>query len=235
MCASARVFLCPGVNHLSPSGMIFSSSNQLRDNMSTITEITERFRNALDYAARKHATQTRKASDIPYLSHLMSVCSIVMDNTPDEDVWIAALLHDAVEDQGGEKTALEIEEQFGKRVADLVRGCSEMTAGEDGVRPSWLQRKQCYLANLPGSDPGVLLISVADKLHNARSVLRDWLACGEDAYCKFSAGKAGTHWYYQQIIQCYRESGAVPKHLLLELEETVSRFAPDQVDIADLP
>lgn len=202
--------------------------------MKSITDITDRFRRALDYAARKHAAQTRKASDIPYLSHLLGVCSIVMDNTADEDVWIAALLHDAVEDQGGEETALQIEDQFGKRVADLVRACSEATADEDGAQPPWLERKLCYLADLPGSDPAVLLISIADKLHNARSVLTDWLQCGDEVYCRFTKGKAGTHWYYQEIIKCYRSSGKAPEHLVRELEETVERFAPDPVELSDL-
>lgn len=202
--------------------------------MTSITEITERFRQALDYAARKHAVQTRKASDVPYLSHLLGVCSIVMDNTTDEDVWIAALLHDAVEDQGGEQTALEIEQQFGKRVADLVRGCSEMTAEGEEEKPPWLHRKMCYLADLPGNDPAVLLISIADKLHNARSVLTDWTRCGDEMYCRFTKGKTGTHWYYQEVIRCYKRSKKVPEHLLRELEETVARFAPDPVDISEL-
>lgn len=202
--------------------------------MRRIPEITDRFRQALDYASRKHALQTRKASDIPYLSHLLGVCSLVMSNSPDEDVWIAALLHDAIEDQGGEKTALEIEEQFGKRVADLVRGCSELTADDNEVRPPWLERKLTYLAGLPASDPDVLLISVADKLHNARSVLADWRRCGDDVYVRFTKGKAGTHWYYNELINKYRESGNVPEHLLRSLEEAVTQFAPDKVDLSEV-
>ncbi len=202
--------------------------------MSTVSEITERFRQALDYAARKHAMQTRKASDVPYLSHLLGVCSIVMDNTQDEDVWIAALLHDAIEDQGGELTATDIEHHFGKRVADLVRGCSEMTAVGDIPRPPWLERKMSYMADLPGSEAAILLISVADKLHNARNVLSDWLRCGDEAYCRFTTGKSGTHWYYHEIISRYRESKKVPEHLLRELEVTVERFAPEKVELSDL-
>ncbi len=213
--------------------MIFAAFVVL-GSMSSITAITDRFRQALDYAARKHAVQTRKASDIPYLSHLMAVCSIVMDNTSDEDVWIAALLHDAIEDQGGEDTAQEIEAQFGERVSDLVRGCSELTSDDNGNKPPWLQRKLCYLADLAASEPAVLLISVADKLHNARSVLADWLRCGDDMYCKFTTGKAGTHWYYQEVIRCYKASKNAPEHLVKELEDTVNRFAPDAVDLADL-
>lgn len=202
--------------------------------MRSVSEITDRFRQALDYAAKKHAVQTRKASDVPYLSHLLSVCSLVMDNTQDEDVWIAALLHDAIEDQGGELTAVEIEYKFGKRVANLVRGCSEITAVGDAPRPEWLERKLGYLADLPGSDPAVLLISVADKLHNARSVLTDWLRCGDEVYCRFTRGKSGTHWYYHEIISCYRRSKNVPEHLIRELEETVERFAPEKVHLSDI-
>lgn len=202
--------------------------------MRSVYEITDRFRQALDYAARKHAIQTRKQSDIPYLSHLLSVCSLVMDNTQDEDVWIAALLHDAIEDQGGELTAVEIEQKFGKRVADLVRGCSEVTVVGDAPRPQWLERKMGYLADLHASDPAVLLISIADKLHNARSVLTDWLRCGDEVYCRFTRGKSGTHWYYHEVIKSYRRSNNVPEHLLRDLEETVERFAPEKVDLADI-
>lgn len=188
----------------------------------------------MDYAATKHAQQTRKASDVPYLSHLLGVCSIVMANTPDEDVWIAALLHDAIEDQGGEPTAQEIEMQFGKRVSDLVRGCSEMTAEVDRPKPTWLERKRGYLAKLPHMEPAVMLISVSDKLHNARSVLADWLKCGDDVYCRFSKGKIGTHWYYQEMIKVYREVGTAPPHLVKALEETVAQFAPRVIDVAEI-
>ncbi len=91
-----------------------------------------------------------------------------------------------------------------------------------------------YLAELPGSDPAVLLISVADKLHNARSVLADWLRCGDEVYCRFTSGKSGTHWYYQEIINRYKQSKKVPEHLLRELEETVERFAPHRIELTDL-
>lgn len=202
--------------------------------VNSTTEITERFRCALDYAAQKHAQQTRKASDIPYLSHLMSVCSIVMDNCSDENVWIAALLHDAVEDQGGEMTALEIERLFGTRVAELVRGCSEMIAEDESARPTWLERKMGYLKAMADKDADVLLISIADKLHNARSVLSEWLRCGDDVYCRFSKGKVGTHWYYQEMIRAYRETGRAPEHLLRELEETVEKFAPTRIDLSEV-
>src|SRR5690606_3816296 len=120
---------------------------------------------------------------------------IVMEHSTDEDVWIAALLHDAIEDQGGEPTALEIEGLFGERVATLVRGCSEMTATEHTAKPPWLERKTCYLANLGDHESEVLLISAADKLHNARSSLADWLKCGDASYCKFTTGQRGTQWY----------------------------------------
>lgn len=202
--------------------------------MSSSGEITDRFRQAMDYAARKHSVQTRKASDTPYLSHLLGVCSIVMEFTTDEDVWIAALLHDAIEDQGGEPTAREIAAQFGDHVAMIVRGCSELIAEEDQPKPPWIDRKLHYLETIRNSPAEVLLVSAADKLHNARSVLADWIACGEDAYCKFTTGKRGTHWFYQQLLQNYRETGRVPEQLLRELEETVMRFAPDAVNINEI-
>lgn len=196
--------------------------------------ITDRFQSALNYAARKHAAHRRKASDIPYLSHLLAVCSILMEYSTDEDVWIAGLLHDAVEDQGGEATALEIETLFGTRVGKLVRDCSEMTADANGNKPPWLDRKLAYMQSLSGKGAEVLLISLADKLHNARSILKDWLLCGNDAYCKFTAGKNGTHWYYHEMIDCYRQSDKVPEQLLKELEETVAQFAPVRVSLDEI-
>lgn len=196
--------------------------------------ISDRFLAALNYAARKHASQRRKSSDVPYLSHLLAVCSILMEYTIDEDVWIAGLLHDAVEDQGGEQTATEIEEQFGVKVAELVRQCSEITSDAEGNRPPWLERKLTYMKGLAEKDAPVLLISLADKLHNARSILKDFILCGNDAYCKFTAGKNGTHWYYHEMIDCYRTSGKVPEQLLKELEETVAQFAPARINLHEI-
>jgi GTP pyrophosphokinase len=202
--------------------------------MHSVQEITERFRLALDYAAQKHAQQTRKASAVPYLSHLLGVCSIFMANSADEDVWIAALLHDSIEDQGGETTAVEIERLFGKRVADLVRGCSELTAQADAPKPTWLERKIDYLSRLPDEEPAVMLISAADKLHNARSVLADWRRFGDDVYGRFTMGKTGTHWYYHEMARAYRESGKVPAALVQELEETVAKFAPTAIELSEV-
>ena len=196
--------------------------------------ITDRFQAALNYAARKHAAHRRKASDIPYLSHLLAVCSILMEYSIDEDVWIAGLLHDAVEDQGGEATALEIESLFGHHVGKMVRECSEMTSDANGNRPPWLDRKLAYMQSLADKDANVLLISLADKLHNARSILKDWLLCGNDAYCKFTAGRNGTHWYYHEMIDCYRKSGKVPEQLLSELEKTVAQFAPVRISMNEI-
>lgn len=202
--------------------------------MSTVSRITERFRQALDYAATRHATQTRKASDVPYLAHLLGVCSLVMDHTTDEDVWIAALLHDAVEDQGGEATAREIEALFGPRVGSLVRACTEILAPEDQPKIPWLQRKQQYLKDIALKDADALLIVAADKLHNARAVLSDWIRCGDDSYCKFTTGKLGTQWYYQQVIAELENNPKSPKGLVNELKDTVERFAPETIEVTSL-
>jgi (p)ppGpp synthase/HD superfamily hydrolase len=194
-------------------------------------EITARFRKALNYAAEKHAQQYRKAGDIPYLAHLLAVCSTVMENTTNEDVWIAALLHDAVEDQGGQATADEIETQFGKRVVAIVLGCSDSIAGIDSPKEPWLKRKLAYFENLAHVDEGIILVSIADKIHNARSILRDMRACGDDVYCRFTAGKPGTQWYYQRLLHHYQQSGLAPGNLLEEYEAIVKEFAPDPVDL----
>lgn len=133
--------------------------------------LTIRYREALDYAAEVHAEQTRKGTDIPYISHLLAVSSLVLEYGGDEDQTIAALLHDAVEEQGGEARRDDIRARFGGRVADMVWACTD---GLDGQKAPWRERKEAYLAHLWEVPADARLISCADKLHNARSILHDY-------------------------------------------------------------
>jgi GTP pyrophosphokinase len=189
--------------------------------------LSVRFEQALVYAHRLHATQTRKGSGTPYVSHLLAVASLVIEAGGDEETAIAALLHDGPEDQGGLATLDEIRQRFGDRVADIVAACSD-SFGEP--KPPWAQRKHDYLAALPGAAPEVLLVSCADKLHNARAILRDYRTCGERLWTRFSGGRDGTLWYYRALVEHYRRAPSPPA-LLDDLEQVLSEL--DRLLVAD--
>jgi len=158
--------------------------------------LTQRYEDALLYAARLHSNQVRKGNSIPYLTHLLSVSALVLESGGDEDQAIAALLHDAVEDQGGMKTLNEIKEKFGDRVAYIVEGCSDSF---ETPKPPWRQRKEAYLEHLKSADKDIILVSMADKLHNARSILADLKSNSKDIWERFTGGRDGTLWYYESL------------------------------------
>src|SRR5947209_2209991 len=128
--------------------------------------LTLRFEDALVFATQLHAGQRRKGSATPYVAHLLAVAAIVLENEGNEDEAIAALLHDAIEDQGGAPTREMIRERFGNRVVEIVDGCTD---AEVIPKPPWRARKEAYIAHLRGATPSVRLVSAADKLHNARA------------------------------------------------------------------
>jgi GTP pyrophosphokinase len=160
-------------------------------------QLTSRFSAALVYAAELHATQRRKGSGVPYLAHLLSVAAIALEHGADEDQAIAALLHDAVEDQGGAPVRDEIARRFGPAVAEIVEGCTD---ADTLPKPPWRERKEKFLAGLPHAGPGVHLVTSADKLHNARCLLDDYRARGESLWSHFNGGRAGTLWYYRAVV-----------------------------------
>ncbi|AWN24489.1 phosphohydrolase [Deinococcus irradiatisoli] len=198
--------------------------------------LTERFQDALLLAARWHAPQTRKGSGVPYLSHLLGVASLALEFGADEDEAIAALLHDALED-GPHNTGRthadlrgEIVSRFGEGVARLVDAATDATPDPQGAKPDWATRKRTYLEHLPQAAVSGLLVSAADKLYNARTILVDLLGEGEAVFSRFTAGKAGTLQYYRLLADRYRraaerpEVAARPRLLALfaELERTVA-------------
>ena len=136
-----------------------------------------KFEEALVYASSVHAGQTRKGTDTPYITHLLAVAGIVGENGGTEDETVAALLHDAAEDQGGAERLQDICDRFGGAVAGIVAGCSDTF---EQPKPPWSQRKQTYIAHVRAAPASVRLVSAADKLHNARSVLSDYRELGED-------------------------------------------------------
>jgi (p)ppGpp synthase/HD superfamily hydrolase len=181
--------------------------------------LTDRFEDALGFAAHLHARQRRKGTSIPYVAHLMSVASLVLENGGDEDQAIAALLHDAVEDQGGLPTLQEIRKRFGDRVARIVEGCSDTN---EHPKPPWRKRKEEYLQHLRQVDADVRLVSLADKLHNARSILRDLRQAGPQSFSRFNGGQAGTLWYYHSLADIFQELD--DSIMVTELAETVAEM-----------
>jgi hypothetical protein len=176
-----------------------------------------RFDRAFILARELHANQTRKGTDIPYISHLLGVASLVLEDGGDEDEAIAALLHDAVEDQGGRPTLGRIRKLFGRRVARIVQACSDTDVVP---KPPWRERKEAYLAHLrdPGLPAGAVRVSLADKLHNARAILFD-LSAGQDVFSRFSADRTQQHWYYDELAKTFADVSE--SSMAAELRRTV--------------
>ena len=155
-----------------------------------------RFLRAFLFASEKHKKQTRKASSIPYLTHLMGVASLVLEAGGDEDLAIAALLHDVVEDCGGAPMLKQVHRRFGSRVAKVVDGCTD---ADTFPKPPWRERKEKYIARLKREDAGTRLVSAADKLNNVRSIISDYREIGESIWSRFNGGRDGTLWYYRTL------------------------------------
>jgi (p)ppGpp synthase/HD superfamily hydrolase len=185
--------------------------------MSAKPMLSARFEEAVKYALELHAHQTRKGGRIPYVSHLFSVTALVLEDGGSEDEAIAALLHDAVEDQGGKATREEIRRRFGKKVVHIVDGCTDT---DESPKPPWRERKQRYIEHIRHAPAEVRRVSLADKLHNARTILRDFRRSGDDVWDRFTGGKEGTLWYYRAMLDAYRE--AKGSYLFEELERVVS-------------
>jgi len=181
---------------------------------------TARFEEALVYATRLHNGQNRKGTGIPYVAHLLAVTALVIEWGGDEDMAIAALLHDAVEDQGGMVTLADIHRRFGERVARIVDGCTD---SYDQPKPAWRKRKEDYLQKLQGEPADVRLVSLADKVHNARSILSDLRKEGISALDRFRGGREGTLWYYHSLVEVFNEVETTPqtaelRHLVEEMD-----------------
>ena len=180
---------------------------------------TARFDEALVYAAAVHRDQTRKGSDVPYVTHLLAVAAIVGENGGTEDEVVAALLHDAPEDAGGEARLEDIRARFGDAVAGIVAGCSDTF---EDPKPPWRERKRAYIAHLADAPNSVRRVSAADKLHNARSVVQDYRTLGEGLWNRFNGGREGTLWYYRAVVVALRRSGGGP--VVDELDRAVTEL-----------
>lgn len=179
-------------------------------------KLGRRFEQALLFATRKHNSQTRKGTAIPYVAHLLNVAGLVLEAGGDEDLAIAALLHDVVEDCGGAPMLREVRRRFGERVAHVVDGCTDTDLDS---KPPWRQRKQDYLKHLRTADADVRLVSAADKLHNGRSVLADYREIGDQVWERFQGKRDGTLWYYRALLDEFRREK--PNSLINQLERVV--------------
>jgi (p)ppGpp synthase/HD superfamily hydrolase len=181
--------------------------------------LSARFEEALVFATQLHAKQTRKGTSIPYIAHLLAVTSIVLEHGANEDEAIAALLHDAIEDQGGAATREDIRRRFGDTVVAIVDGCTD---AEVMPKPPWRARKEAYIAHVREAPASVRLVSAADKLHNARTILADYRQLGDSLWQRFNGGKEGTLWYYRSMVNAFRAAGTTP--LVEELGRVVSEI-----------
>lgn len=181
--------------------------------------LTSRFESALVFAAQLHARQIRKGTHVPYISHLMSVAALVIEDGGDEDEAIAALLHDAIEDQGGATTREAIRQQFGERVVQTVEGCTESVVLP---KPPWKERKLRYLQKMRSASPEVCRISLADKLHNARTIVMDLRHSSDSFWQRFNGGREGTLWYYRSLLAIYQDKAAGV--MVQELEKVVQEM-----------
>ena len=183
-------------------------------------KLSARFREAAVYALELHEAQERKGTTIPYAAHILGVASIALEHGADEEVAIAALLHDAAEDQGGEATLVEIRRRFGPHVAEIVSQCTDTTVEP---KPPWRARKEGHMARLrTTASADALLVSMSDKLHNATAILRDYRELGEPLWKRFNKTADEVLWYYTSMVEAFASRGE--SGLLGELRRTVTEL-----------
>jgi (p)ppGpp synthase/HD superfamily hydrolase len=173
--------------------------------VSSRTRLGSDFVEALGYAVDAHGDQRRKGTDIPYAAHLLAVCSLVLEAGGSETQAIAALLHDAAEDCGGQPRLDDIRLHFGDEVGDIVEACSDSLSEAADQKLPWEVRKTQYLEHLHDAKADVLLVSLADKLHNATAIVRDVRAGGHDVFERFKGKRTGTLWYYDALAKAFDE------------------------------
>lgn len=187
--------------------------------MASITVLTEKFAEALNTAYSLHHHQYRKDHKTPYLAHLLAVTALVLEDGGSETEAIAALLHDAVEDQGGLATRQIIQELFGEAVINIIDSCTE---SETIPKPPWQARKQRYLQQIQLASPSAQRVSLADKLHNARDLLRALETEGDIVWQRFTEGKTGVLWFYQALLKVYQSKQS---HLFRQIHKIVDQLA----------
>ena len=186
--------------------------------------VGKRFREALVWAAELHEEQRRKGGNVPYVAHLIGVAAIVLEHGGDEDQAIGALLHDALEDQAHRMSPNEIRARFGERVERIVEACTDGDPQEqrDRDHARWIARKEKYIAEVATKPVEALLVSMADKLHNARAILEDYREIGETLWPRFTTGRDGTLWYYRSLLAVFKPRAE--NRLWHELDRTVAEI-----------
>ncbi|MCS7304620.1 MAG: HD domain-containing protein [Thermoguttaceae bacterium] len=193
------------MNQQNPPKGEASGSNELLD---------KQFAQALCYAWELHCHQRRKLAEVPFFAHLMSVAGLVLDYGGNQQEAIAALLHDAAEDQGGLERLEEIRQRFGDQVAAIVKGCTDSF---QQPKPPWRERKEQFLCRLAEASDSVRLVCAADKIHNLRSLIRAYRAHGETIWSAFRGGREGTLWYYRTVLEVLQKGRPLP--ILQELAD----------------
>jgi (p)ppGpp synthase/HD superfamily hydrolase len=185
---------------------------------------SRRFLDALDVAAVMFATTRRKKTRIPYVAHLLGVCAIVLEHGGTEDEAIAALLHDTLEDITPTKRARRTVRAFGDDVYGIVLGGTDGTPSRKGKKAPWRERKEAYVAALGHEPRSVLLVSAADKLHNARAIMADLRTIGEKVWKRFNAPKEDILWYYGAVVEAFRANPAHHAALVDETDRVVAEM-----------
>src|SRR6266508_624044 len=211
--------------------------------MGDATILTDRFDRALLYATHVHGGQVRKGTSTPYVAHLLAVAATVLEYGGDEDLAIAALLHDSVEDQGGKARLEDVRNRFGERVARIVEACSDSLAdtGKGERKAPAAERRKAYLAHLHNADQDILRVSLADKVHNARAILRDLRKpeVGGKVWARFSQPKEPTLSYYRSLadIFCERLSNQLSNELreIVEVLEADVAKSSSSMDVSGPP
>lgn len=172
------------------------------------SELTPRLYEALQYTLKLHGRDARKASQVPYMAHLLSVCALVQQDGGDEDEAIAALLHDALEDKPEETSPAVIAERFGERVLSIIEAAIDTPPDyAGGPKPPWHQRKEAYLAHVRTADPKLLRVTIADKIDNVRAIIADHHRLGDELWKRFNAGKDDQLWNYESAVEAYDAAG----------------------------
>jgi len=190
--------------------------------------LTDRFTRAVDYAREIHVG-TRKGSPVPYIAHLLGVVSLVLGERGrvpfpvTEDMAIAALLHDAVEDEGGMPRLRDIEKRFGPEVAKMVEGCTDSFEQDPSKKQPWEERKGSYIERLQSELPSTLLVSVADKLYNTRAILEDYRELGPKVWERFKRGREQQLWYLDELLKLYAKKCGSWR-IVSELKRTVDEL-----------
>lgn len=198
-----------------------SDRSRLERVASAASNLGTNFESALSFTIELHGDQVRKGGEeVPYLGHLLGVCSLVIEAGGDAEQAIAALLHDAAEDQGGRDTLELIRRRFGDRVADIVDACTDTF---EDPKPPWRQRKTAYLDEVGSKPADALLVICADKLYNARSIVRDYRRMGNEVFERFTPAAEDMLWYYRSLADALRRSG-LESWLVDELERTVGEM-----------